>query len=311
MSLRVIFCGTPEFALPSLRALWASEHPLVGVVTLPDRAQGRGQKLLPSPVKRAAESRGVPIWQPERLDAAEFLRSVAAVSPDLLLVVAFRILPESLYGLARLGAVNLHASLLPAYRGAAPIARALLDGCDRTGVSTFQIDRTVDTGGVLLQRAVSIAPDDNAETLSLRLAEIGAELVIETLDALAAGELAPQAQNHALATRAPKLTAEDRPIRWHEPARVSHNRVRALAPRPGATVRKNAKTWKVLATEFDSAPIDAHPGTVLAALPTTGIAVATGLGTLRLKTVQPESRPAMGADAFLRGHPIAPGERFE
>lgn len=311
MNLRVIFCGTPEFALPSLRALWASEHPLVGVVTVPDRAQGRGQKLVPSPVKRTAESWGVPIWQPERLDAAEFLRSVAAASPDLLLVVAFRILPESLYGLARLRAVNLHASLLPAYRGAAPIARALMDGCDRTGVSTFQIDRTVDTGGVLLQRPVSIAPEDNAETLSLGLAEIGAELVIETLDALAAGKLAPQSQNHALATRAPKLTAEDRPIRWHEPARVSHNRVRALAPRPGATVRKNAKTWKVLATEFDSAPIDAHPGTVLAALPNTGIAVATGLGTLRLKTVQPESRPAMGADAFLRGHPIAPGERFD
>ena len=311
MNLRVIFCGTPEFALPSLRALWASEHPLVGVVTVPDRAQGRGQKLVPSSVKRTAESWGVPIWQPERLDAAEFLRSVAAASPDLLLVVAFRILPESLYGLARLRAVNLHASLLPAYRGAAPIARALMDGCDRTGVSTFQIDRTVDTGGVLLQRPVSIAPEDNAETLSLGLAEIGAELVIETLDALAAGKLAPQSQNHALATRAPKLTAEDRPIRWHEPARVSHNRVRALAPRPGATVRKNAKTWKVLATEFDSAPIDAHPGTVLAALPNTGIAVATGLGTLRLKTVQPESRPAMGADAFLRGHPIAPGERFD
>lgn len=311
MSLRVIFCGTPEFALPSLRAVRASGHPLVGVVTVPDRAKGRGQKLGSSPVKHLAESWGIPIWQPERLDENDFLAAVDAATPDLLLVVAFRILPEALYGLARLGAVNLHASLLPAYRGAAPIARALMDGCDRTGVSTFQIDRKVDTGGVLLQREVSIAPGDNALTLSDRLALVGAELVIETLDALAAGTLTPQPQNHALATRAPKLTAEDRPIRWHEPARVSHNRVRALAPRPGATVRKNAKTWKVLETDFDSAPIDATPGTVLAALPTSGIAVATGQGTLRLKTVQPESRPAMGADAFLRGHPIAPGEHFE
>lgn len=311
MNLRVIFCGTPEFALPSLRALRASGHPLVGVVTVPDRAQGRGLKAQPSPVKRLAESWDVPIWQPEQLDEAEFLAAVEAVTPDLILVVAFRILPKELYGLARCGAVNLHASLLPAYRGAAPIARALMDGCDRTGVSTFQIERKVDTGGVLLQREVAIASQDNADTLSGRLAEVGAELVIETLDALAAGTLTPQSQNHALATRAPKLTAEDRPIRWHEPARVSHNRVRALAPRPGATVRNNAKTWKVLETDFDSAPIDQPPGTVLAALPETGIAVATGLGTLRLLTVQPESRPAMRADAFLRGHPMAPGERFE
>jgi methionyl-tRNA formyltransferase len=311
MSLRVIFCGTPEFAQPSLASLKQSRHTLAGVVTVPDRAQGRGQKPRPSPVKQMAQAWNVPIWQPEALDDADFLAAVTAVRPDLLLVVAFRILPEALYGACRLGAVNLHASLLPAYRGAAPIARALLDGCERTGISTFQIDRKVDTGGLLLQREVEIRPDDNAETLSERLAQAGAGLVIETLDGLEAGTLTARPQNHALATRAPKLTAEDRPIRWHEPARVSHNRVRALAPRPGATVRKNLKTWKVLATDFDSAPVAAAPGTVLSALPRTGIAVATGLGTLRLLTVQPESRPAMGADAFLRGHPISPGERFE
>jgi methionyl-tRNA formyltransferase len=311
MNLRVVFCGTPEFALPSLRALKASDHALVGVVTVPDRAQGRGLKRTASPVKQLAASWDVPIWQPERLDEPKFLAAVEAATPDLLLVVAFRILPEALYGLARLGAVNLHASLLPAYRGAAPIARALMDGADKTGVSTFQIERKVDTGGLLLQREVAIAPHDNALTLSERLAEVGAELVTETLDALKAGTLAPHVQDHALATRAPKLTAEDRPIRWHEPARVSHNRVRALAPRPGATVRKNTKTWKVLETAFDSAPIDQPPGTVLAAQPDTGIAVATGLGTLRLLTVQPESRPVMGADAFLRGQPMAPGEHFE
>jgi methionyl-tRNA formyltransferase len=307
----VVFCGTPEFAVPSLLCLKQSRHTLVGVVTVPDRAQGRGLKAQPSPVKQTAQAWGVPIWQPEALDDEGFLAAVKAARPDLLLVVAFRILPEVFYGLCRLGAVNLHASLLPAYRGAAPIARALMDGCEKTGISTFQIDRRVDTGGVLLRREVDIAPEDNAETLSARLAETGAGLVVETLNGLEAGTLAAEPQNHALATRAPKLTAEDRPIRWHEPARVSHNRVRALAPRPGATVRKNEKTWKVLATDFDSAPVDAAPGTVLAALPRTGIEVATGRGTLRLLTVQPESRPAMGADAFLRGHPVSPGEHFE
>lgn len=311
MSLRVVFCGTPDFAVPSLLRLRQSRHTLVGIVTVPDRSQGRGLKAQPSPVKRTAMDWELPIWQPEALDDEGFLAAVKAARPDLLLVVAFRILPEAFYGLCRLGAVNLHASLLPAYRGAAPVARALMDGCEKTGVSTFQIDRRVDTGGVLLQREVEVAAGDNAETLSLRLAEEGAGLAVETLDGLEAGTLAPEPQNHALATRAPKLTAEDRPIRWHEPARVSHNRVRGLAPRPGATVRKNTKTWKVLATDFDSAPVDAAPGTVLAALPQTGIAVATGMGTLRLLTVQPESRPAMGADAFLRGHPISPGERFE
>jgi len=309
-SLRLLFCGTPEFALPSLAKLANSRHKLVGVVTVPDRPQGRGRKLKPSAVKTAAAERGHETWQPDRLDNPEFLARVQTQAPDLIVVVAFRILPTAFYSLARLGAVNLHASLLPAYRGAAPIARALMDGCSETGVTTFQIAPRVDTGGILLQRHVAISPNEDAGELSGRLAEAGAELLLETVDGLAAGILTPSPQNDALATRAPKLNADDRPVRWHEPARTSHNRVRALSPLPGATIRRNNKVLKVLETDFDSSPVSEPPGTVLRHAGGDAIAVATGLGTLRIRRLQPEGKPVMKADAYLRGNPVTPGERL-
>lgn len=311
LSLRVVYCGTPEFAVPTLDALMQSRHRVVGVVTVPDRAQGRGLKMAPSRIKERALELGLPVQQPEELHEPGFLSYLREAHCDLLVVVAFRILPQAVFELPRLGAVNLHASLLPAYRGAAPVERALLDGCRETGVTTFQIARKVDEGGVLLQRRVDIDPADNAGRLAERLSVIGAQLVLETLDGLAAGTLSPTPQNHALATRAPKITADDRPIRWDEPAEASHHRVRALSPRPGATVRRKGKQLKVLESGFDPVSGSAPPGEVAATDSLRGIAVGTGRGTLFLQRVQPEGRQAMTAAAFLRGYPLQPGDRFE
>lgn len=311
MSLRVLFCGTPEFAVPTLDTLVASRHRVVGVLTVPDRPQGRGLKPAPSAVKERALKLGLPLWQPEGLDQPELLDSVRETACDILVVVAFRILPPELFGLPRLGAINLHASLLPAYRGAAPVERALMDGCLETGVTTFQIARRVDEGEVWMQRAVAIEASDNAGRLAARLATAGADLVLETLEGLAEGRLSPVQQNHALATRAPKITAEDRPIHWDQPAAVSHHRVRALAPRPGATARIQGKQLKVLETDFDPDADVAPPGVVAALDRLRGIAVGTGRGTLYLRQVQPEGRGAMEVSAYLRGYPMQTGDRFE
>lgn len=308
--LRVLFCGTPEFAVSTLDALVASRHKVVSVLTVPDRPQGRGQLPAPSAVKLRAQELGLSVLEPESLDAPDLLKSVQEAACDLLVVVAFRILPEALYSMPRLGAINLHGSLLPAYRGAAPVQRALLDGSRETGVTTFQLARKVDEGGVLLQRTVAVEASDNAGRLAARLSTVGAVLVIETLDRLASGSLVPVPQNHALATRAPKITADDRPIKWDQPAEVSHNRVRALSPRPGAFVRRQGKQLKVLETGFNPDPDVAPPG-VVGALDPRGIAVGTGRGTLFLQQVQPEGRGAMTASAYLRGNPLVPGDRFE
>ena len=310
MSLRVLFCGTPEFARPTLDEVVTGPHQVTGVVTVPDRPKGRGRKLQPSPVKIRATELGLDVLQPEQLDDPEFLAAIDRAAPDLLLVVAFRILPEVLFSKPRLGAINLHASLLPAYRGAAPIARALMDGCTETGVTTFQIVRRVDRGGLLLQKRVAIGPMDNAGTLSLRMAQTGSTLVAATLDGLDRGELVATPQDHLGASRAPKLTPEDRPIRWEDSAATSHNRVRALAPDPGATIRRNDKLLKVLETDMAAETTTGRVGEVMSTDDARGIAVATGHGTLYLRRLQPEGKKPMDAAAFLRGYPLLPGDRF-
>ena len=278
---------------------------------MPDRPKGRGRKLQPSPVKIRATELGLDVLQPEQFDDPDLLAAVDRAAPDLLLVVAFRILPEVLFSRPRLGAINLHASLLPAYRGAAPIARALMDGCTETGVTTFQIVRRVDRGGLLLQKRLAIRPDDSAGTLSRRLAQAGSALVATTLDELDRGELVAKPQDNRGASRAPKLTPEDRPIRWEDPAATSHNRVRALAPNPGATVRRNDKLLKVLETDMAAETTTGRAGEVISTDDARGIAVATGHGTLYLRRLQPEGKNPMDAPAYVRGYPLLPGNRFE
>ena len=260
---RTVFMGTPDFAVPSLDALVAADLAPVAVVTTPDRRSGRGRKTSPSPVKEAAERHGIPLLQPPDLKDPAFANDLAALRPDVLAVVAFRILPPAVYETARLAAFNLHGSLLPAYRGAAPIQRALMDGVAETGVTTFVLQKQVDTGNVILRRSLPVGPDDTFGEIHDRLAALGAEAVVETVRRIAAGDLRPEPQDDAQATAAPKIFREDAEIGWDRPAPAVHDHVRALSPVPGAWTEWAAEgeTLKVFRTAVASGP-SAAPGTV-------------------------------------------------
>ena len=302
-SPRVVFMGTPDFAVPSLDALVEAGHVPVAVVTVPDKPAGRGQKTRASAVKRAAERHGLEVLQPGSLRDPAFQQALANLEPDVLAVVAFRILPPEVYETARLGAFNLHGSLLPAYRGAAPIQRALMDGVEETGVTTFFLRATVDTGDVILRRATPVGPDDTAGDVHDRLAEIGAEAVVETVGRIAAGTADALPQNDALASPAPKIFREDGEVDWAQPASAVHNLVRALSPVPGAWTTwapdgpsGAVETLKVLRTRV--AEGRGTPGRVLDA---DGLVVACGEGAVEVLEVQRAGRRRMDAAAFLNG----------
>jgi len=314
--MRVLFFGTADFAVPSLDALMASgRHEVLAVVTQPDKPQGRGRQIAASPVKHAALRYGLPILQPRRVRSAGFLETARDLRPDALALAAFgQIIPQALLDLPPLGPVNVHGSLLPAYRGAAPIQYALLNGETETGVTTMWMDATLDTGDILLKRAVAIEEEDTAGTLTPKLAQTGAELLVETLDLLEAGRCPRLPQDSTQATYAPPITPDDSRIQWDEIAARIRNRIRALSPRPGAfaTLRgRRLKLWHALVRS--SAPEgeeQAEPGVVGRVLKE-GVEVGTGGGTLILTEVQPEnSRRMPGAD-WARGARVAAGDRFE
>ncbi len=306
--------GTPDFAVPSLDALVDAGLAPVAVVTVPDRPAGRGLKLQPSAVKTAAERHGLPVLQPESLRDAAFVDALAALAPDVIAVVAFRILPPEVYGTARLGAFNLHGSLLPAYRGAAPIARALMDGVEETGVTTFLLRPSVDTGDVILRERTAVGPDETAGDVHDRLAALGAGAVVETVRRLAAGTAAAEPQDDARASPAPKLSREVARIDWTQDARRVHNHVRALSPYPGAWTTWGPggsaahETLKVFGTsvEAERETLGA-PGTAVDAQ---ALVVACGTGAVRLMSVQREGRRRMDASAFLAGADLADGARL-
>jgi methionyl-tRNA formyltransferase len=305
---RIVFMGTPDFAVPSLDALVAAGLAPVAVVTVPDKPAGRGQKVRTSAVKQAAERHGLPVLQPESLRDPAFHDALAALAPDILAVVAFRILPEPVYRLARLGAFNLHGSLLPAYRGAAPIQRALMDGVAETGVTTFLLRPQVDTGDVILRRRLAVGPDDTAGDVHDRLAEIGADAVVETVQRLAAGTVQTEPQDDRAASPAPKLFRDDARIDWHRPAAAVHNHVRALSPFPGAWTDLGGETLKVLRTRV--APGDAPPAAASGAPGAVHSAdgrlwVACADGAVEVLEVQREGRRRMDAAAFLLGVELA------
>ena len=309
---RIVFMGTPDFAVPSLDALVAAGLAPVAVVTVPDKPAGRGQKVRASAVKEAAERHGLPVLQPASLrDAAADLRALA---PDVFVVVAFRILPPEVFEIPALGAFNLHGSLLPAYRGAAPITRALMDGVTETGVTTFFLQRTVDTGAILLQRRIAVGPDDTAGVVHDRLAALGADAVVETVRQIAAGTARPQPQDDALASAAPKIFRDDARIDWSRPAPAVHNHVRALSPSPGAWTEwrpagaEAAETLKVLLTSPTDLPADVEdpargadrqPGTVSVA--DGRLVVACGEGAVEVLEVQRQGKRRMDAADFLNG----------
>ncbi len=303
--------GTPEFAVPSLEALLRSEDTLVGVVTQPDRPKGRGQTLVPSPVKQLCLRVGVPLLQPVKMKDPAFLEQLQAWQPDLIAVAAFgRILPKVVLDLPPRGCVNVHASLLPKYRGAGPIQWAIINGEHETGITTMLMDEGMDTGAILLQEAVTIAPEDTAGTLSVRLAEVGARLLLETIRRLKAGTVTPRPQDHSQATLAPMLRKEDGLIDWSLPAVQIANRVRGLSPWPGAYTYAGDERWIVWrATAADGPTDSAAPGTVMA-VRKDALLVVTGKGLLAITELQPANSRRMGVAQYLAGHPLAPGLRL-
>ena len=305
--VRVLFYGTPDFALPTLEALLAG-HEVVGVVTQPDRPAGRGQRLQPSPVKRRAEAAGVPVLQPARLRDPGWPERLAALGAEVAVVVAFgQILPRPVLDVPRRGSINVHASLLPRYRGAAPIAWAIIRGETETGITTFQMDPGMDTGQILLQARTPIASEETAGELAARLSRLGATVLLGTLERL--GWLTPTPQDHAAATLAPRLKKEDGWLRLDEPARNLVNRIRGCNPWPGGAVMTPGGRLLIWRAIVVPDPAATEPGTLMSAGPGT-IAVATGTGLLLPIEVQPENRRAMPWDDFLRGARLAPGARF-
>lgn len=306
--IKIVFMGTPEFAVPSLERLVAAGYRPVAVVTGPDRPRGRGQQMTPTPVKRAAQRLGIDrILQPESVRDPAFAEEIAALEPDVIVVVAFRILPPEVYGQARRGAFNLHGSLLPRYRGAAPINRAIMAGETETGVTTFFLEQTVDTGNLVLQRPMPIGPEETAGEVHDRMMELGAEAVVETVRRIEAGRAEPQPQQDALATPAPKIYQEDCRIPWDAPARRVHDHVRGLSPYPGAWTLHEETLLKVYRTKLTVGT--GAPGEVLRA--DERLVVACGRGAVELLEVQQEGRRRMEVAAFLRGYDLPKGARLE
>jgi methionyl-tRNA formyltransferase len=310
---RVVFFGTPDFALPTLDALVAAGRAPVAVVSQPARPAGRGQHLEEPPVARRARALGLPLFQPERVRAEPFLAVLAALRPQAAVVVAFgQIFPQALLDLPAHGCVNLHASLLPRWRGAAPIQAAIAAGDRTTGVTTMQMEASLDAGPVLLQEAVEIGAEETAGELGARLAERGAALVVRTLAALEAGTLAPAPQREEDATYAPRLTRASGRADWTLPARALFDRLRAYTPWPGlwATLREEPVKL-VAAVDLKAAtPRQDPPGTILG-LAGGRLAVACGGGTaLGIETLQRPGRRALDAAAFANGERLRPGERL-
>ena len=301
--LRILFAGTPDFSVPPLRALLESEHQVVGVHTQPDRPAGRGRKLQPSPVKQVAQEAGVPVHQPVTLRQAEAVETIAALAPDLMVVVAYGlILPPEVLAIPRLGCVNIHASLLPRWRGAAPIQRAIEAGDRVTGVSIMQMDEGLDTGPVYLMRETPIEREDTAATLHDRLARLGAEALMEALPGIAAGTLQPRPQDESGATYAPKLEKKEAFIDWAQPAWRIERKVQAFNPWPVAQTRyeqANLRIWEAHAIEG----MAAAPGTVMAA-GREGVDVATGDGLLRITRLQMPGKKPVTAQDFINAHAI-------
>jgi len=305
--LRIVFMGTARFAVPALERLVGNRFAIPAVVTGPDRPRGRGRELSPTPVKEVASGNGLNVLQPERLKDAAFAEAIRSLGPDLIVVVAFRILPPEVFRIPRLGSINLHASLLPRYRGAAPINRAIMNGEVETGVTTFFLEESVDTGNILLQARTPILPDDDAGTLHDRLADVGAEILLHTVRLIEQGKAVPRPQDPSRASPAPKIFKEDCRIDWHAPAENVRNHIRGLSPHPAAFTTHCGRVLKVYRSSIAEGSL--APGAVEAR--TGSLLVGTGDHPLALEELQLEGKNRMSAAAFLRGYRISPGDRFE
>ncbi len=305
--VRFIFFGTPEFSARVLEGLLAGEARPVAVVTRPDRPRGRGWKERPSPVKELALREGIEVWQPENLSSPAFLEEVRRAEPEVLVVAGYgAILPSALLALPPWGGLNLHPSLLPRYRGMAPVIRALMNGEKVTGVTVMRMTPRVDAGEIVMQEEVEIAPDDDREILERKLARVGTKLLLRALRLIARGEGLPaKPQDESRATYAPPLRPEEEWIDWTRPAREIVNLVRALSPAPGASAFLGSRRVKILRAELTEGR--GVPGEVLG-VDKEGFTIAAGEGAVRVLAVKPAGGRAMDAGAYLRGHRLLPGE---
>ncbi len=301
--IRIVFLGTPEFAVASLRALIDGGAKVVAVVTAPDKPAGRGMQLQQSAVKQYALAQNLPVLQPEKLKDPGFLADLASYKADLQVVVAFRMLPEAVWNMPPLGTINVHGSLLPQYRGAAPINWAIINGEEETGVTTFKLQHEIDTGDILLQKRITILPDDNVGTVYEKLMHAGAELLVETIKGLAAGTLKETSQTEIPVTglkHAPKIFKEHTQIDWNKPAGDIHNLIRGLSPYPAAYTMLQGKVFKIYRSHIQQGTHDATPG----AYDTDGksyLRFAAADGWVYVDEVQHEGKKRMDIAAFLRG----------
>lgn len=320
MALRIVFCGTPAFALPSLRHLIAQpDFRIEAVVTQPDRPRGRGGEISGSPVKTAAGASRIPVFQPEKVKSDEAYEFFERLAPDVVVIIAYgQIISQRLLDVPRLGWINAHASLLPKYRGAAPTNWAIVNGETRTGISTMQVTAGLDTGSVLLRQETEIGADETAPELAARLAEMGAPLVAETLRKLDRGDLVPQRQDDSQATLAPLLKREDGRIDWSQPAGILYNRIRGLQPWPGAFTTFRGKTCHLWGRPWEE-KVSADPGEITSPASSGAksarhgeLLVACGGDTaLRLEFVQMEGRRRVTAAEFASGARLSSGDHFQ
>ncbi|MGW8825810.1 methionyl-tRNA formyltransferase [Paenibacillus lautus] len=309
--MNIVFMGTPAFAVPSLEMLIAEGYTIAAVVTQPDRPQGRKKVLTPTPVKEAALRHGIPVLQPQRLRNPEAVAELAEYKPDLIVTAAYgQILPKSVLDMPALGCLNVHGSLLPAYRGGAPIQRSIINGESVTGITLMYMAEGLDTGDMIARTEVPIEDDDTAGTMFEKLSQAGAELLRRELPRLVKGKVEAEPQDDSKATYAPNLTRDDEKIDWSRTSREIYDQIRGLVPYSGGFTLWNGEVFKIwAAAKPDSAQKpsgDAQPGTVLE-LHETGIVVKTGDGTLTLLTVQPSGKKAMDAAQFVRGTSLTAG----
>lgn len=297
--MKIVFMGTPDFSIPSLKILLKSNHNIIAVVTQPDKERGRGQKVSYTSVKQFAIENKIPVYQPDKLKSNfEFVAQMKALQPDLFVVVAFRILPKEVFDIPKFGSFNLHGSFLPKYRGAAPIQWALINGDDETGLTTFKLAEKVDTGNIYLQEKISINKDDNFETLHDRMSELGAKIVLDTVNLIESGNYELKQQDDSLASPAPKITKEVCLIDFNKSAETIHNLVRGLSPYPAAFFKYENKVIKIYKTEvvkdLSLMPFEFHQTK-------TDLVIGCGKDAIRVLEIQQEGKKRMGIEEFLRG----------
>lgn len=310
--MRIIYLGTPEFAVPPLAALLEHGYEVITVITQPDRPKGRGKKLCPPPVKELALSRKIPVLQPSKIRTPEFLAEIAALKPELMVVAAYgRILPGPLLNLPPLGTINIHGSLLPAYRGAAPIQWAILNGERETGVTIMQMDEGMDTGAILLQRRLAIEPTDTSTSLAARMAPLGGSALLEALELLRVENLPPRRQDESRATMAPLLCKTMAPIDWSQSAAKISCLIRGLDPWPLARTSHGETALRLFKPEVAAEPAGAEPGTItMIQAERNRLGISTGDGCLLIGELQREGGKRLPVSDFLRGYPLKLGDRL-